>query len=144
MAGSDWLDWEFMQSFLLGILYVLFSLSCLCIQSSVCRCLLAWVAAVIMWMCFGLHLGMAVFLDDTCSKFDDYLLGDTKNIEGLDHLIKCVAKHLYCMLTTNCRCPDSPIFSTMFESVYTATDVLRKGVNDQTQGLPSELQQLSA
>jgi len=103
---------------LIGLIGSLCSLSYLAFY----MCLLAWVAAVIMWMCFGLHLGMAVFLDDTCSKFDDYLLGDTKNIEGLDHLIKC---------------PDSPIFSTMFESVYTATDVLRKGVNDQTQGLPS-------
>lgn len=51
-------------------------------------CVLAWIAAVAVWVCFSIHLGISVFLDDTCYHYDLYLSGDKKNMPGLSHLIK--------------------------------------------------------
>jgi len=85
-------------------------------------CIVAWIAAVLAWLCFGVHLGVSVFLDDTCYKFDEYLMSDNRNVDGLDHMIKC---------------PDSEVFKGSFDNAYNAIESMRQQVNKQDSGLPS-------
>jgi hypothetical protein len=86
-------------------------------------CVLAWIALVVTWLCFGLHIGVSVFLDDTCFKVDEYFLSGKRNIDGLDHLF---------------RCPDNPVYKTIHDAVYKTVNVdARNKVNDKTTGLPS-------
>lgn len=85
-------------------------------------CILAWVAVVVAWLCFGIHLGISVFLDDTCYLSDNYLQSDLKEMEGLNHLFKC---------------PDATSFQDAFNTAQSASDKTRSAVNDASTGLPS-------
>jgi len=85
-------------------------------------CILAWVALVISWLSFGLHMSISVFLDDTCYKTDIYLTSTDRNMEGLDQLLKC---------------PDSTVFGDIHTATFKSVNAIRTSVNDKDTGLPS-------
>lgn len=86
-------------------------------------CILAFVCLTFAWAGLGVHLGLAVFLDDTCYEIDLYVSDPNQRVsQSMQRFIKC---------------PETPEFKEGYDTVFRTMQNTTAVLNDDDTGLQS-------